>query len=100
MQSAQGVDASKQFLTEMIQEHQAAIVMASLSGQWSPVTAQLSSTTCSGDRLGRSYIEERGNPGRLAPALRPPGLRRGDPAARIQRVGPEGCQRFVVGEQP
>jgi uncharacterized protein (DUF305 family) len=30
LQSAQGVDASKQFLTEMIQEHQAAIVMASL----------------------------------------------------------------------
>jgi uncharacterized protein (DUF305 family) len=43
LQSAQGVDASKQLLTEMIQEHQAAIVMASLwdNGRRSQLSCRL-----------------------------------------------------------
>jgi uncharacterized protein (DUF305 family) len=42
LQNAQGVDASKQFLTGMIQEHQAAIAMAQdeiKSGQYPPAVA-------------------------------------------------------------
>jgi Domain of unknown function (DUF305) len=42
LQDAQGVDASKQFLTGMIQEHQAAIAMAEdeiKSGQYPPAVA-------------------------------------------------------------
>jgi len=42
LQNAQGVDASKQFLTGMIQEHQAAITMAQdeiKSGQYPPAVA-------------------------------------------------------------
>jgi uncharacterized protein (DUF305 family) len=42
LQDAQGVDASKQFLTGTIQEHQAAITMAQdeiKSGQYPPAVA-------------------------------------------------------------
>jgi uncharacterized protein (DUF305 family) len=42
LQNAQGVDANKQFLTGMIQEHQAAIAMAQdeiKSGQYPPAVA-------------------------------------------------------------
>jgi uncharacterized protein (DUF305 family) len=50
LQNAQGVDASKLFLTQMIQHHQGAITMAQheiKSGQYSPATAMAQSIVTS-----------------------------------------------------
>lgn len=50
LQNAQGVDASKLFLTQMIQHHQGAIAMAQneiKSGQYSPATAMAQSIVTS-----------------------------------------------------